>query len=375
MKKILVFGITENPGGVESVIMNYYRKIDKDKFQFDFLCNTEEVAYEDEILALGGKIYRITARSANRKKYKKELIEFYEKHAKEYNAIWVNVCSLANIDYLRYAKKYGIRYRIIHSHNSQNMDSKLRGVLHKLNKLVIKKYATDFWACSDEAGKWFYNKNIMNSDKYLVINNAINTKTFMYNEKIRKEYRKRLNIENKFVIGNVGRLHFQKNQKFIIDIFNELCKKNDNYKLLLVGQGEDEEELKNKVKMLNLESKVIFLGVRQDVQNILQAMDIFLFPSIFEGLPVTLIEAEASGIEILTSTEAFPQNTKLNKLTSRLSLNDNINEWAEKLEIISNELHKENRLDKSKSNIAVIKKSGYDIEIQTKKLQDFFINI
>ena len=161
MIKILVFGITQNPGGVESVIMNYYQKLNKNKIQFDFLCNTLEVAYEKEILKLGGKIYRITARSENAKKYKKELEDFYKKHAHEYNAIWVNVCSLANIDYLKMAKKYNIKYRIIHSHNSENMDSKLRGILHKINKKLIKKYATDYWACSEEAGKWFFNKKIM----------------------------------------------------------------------------------------------------------------------------------------------------------------------------------------------------------------------
>ena len=147
MKRVLVFGVTENPGGVESVIMNYYRNIDRNKIQFDFLCNTKEVAYEDEIIKMGGKIYKITGRSVNRRQYMNDMEKFFSENAKKYTTIWVNVCSLANIDYLKFAKKYGIKYRIIHSHNSENMDSKLRGLLHKFNKKIIIKYATDFWAC------------------------------------------------------------------------------------------------------------------------------------------------------------------------------------------------------------------------------------
>ena len=138
LKKILVFGITDKPGGVESVIMNYYRNMDRSKLQFDFLCNTDVVAYEDEIKNLGGNIYRITARSKNLFKYRKELKEFFKKNHEKYDTVWVNICSLANIDYLKMARKYKIKNRIIHCHNSQNMDSKLRGLLHKFRYSKIK---------------------------------------------------------------------------------------------------------------------------------------------------------------------------------------------------------------------------------------------
>lgn len=302
-KRILVFGITENPGGVESVIMNYYRKINKEHIQFDFLCNTEVVAYEDEIKSLGGKIYRITARSKDRKKYKNDMEKFFKEHAKEYSAIWVNVCSLANIDYLKYAKKYGIRKRIIHSHNSKNMDSILRGALHLVNRFLVQEYATDFWACSKKAGKWFYGFIIRHSDKYLIINNAIDTKEYAYNPEIREEYRKKLNLEGKVVIGNIGRLHFQKNQTFLLKIFNEICENHKNTHLLIVGQGEEEENLKKEAKELGIIDKVSFLGVREDVSNIIQAMDIFIFPSLFEGLPVVLLEVQASGLLCFVSKD------------------------------------------------------------------------
>jgi len=369
MNKILVFGITENPGGVESVVMNYYRHIDNKKIQFDFLCNTyEKVAYEDEIIKLGGKIHRITARSKDRNKYKEEMKKFFEQYSKEYNTIWVNVCSLANIDYLKYAKKYGIKYRIIHSHNSQNMDSKLRKVLHKLNKLVIKKYATDFWACSDEAGEWFYNKKIMNSDKYLVVNNAIDTNKFMYNEEIRKEYRKELNIEDKFVIGNVGRLHFQKNQEFLLDIFNEILKIDKKACLLLVGQGEDEEKLRNKVKKLEIENSVKFLGVRDDVPNLLQAMDSFVFPSVFEGLGLAIIEAEATGINVFASKSVIPELVNMSDEFHFIPLEDGPEKWAEK--VISNKEY--DRIETMKKAVKNIENSGYDIATETKKVERYF---
>ena len=153
MYKILVFGMTENPGGVESVIMNYYHYMDKNTFHFDFLCNSyNKIAFEEEIISNGSQTFHFPARSKNYKKYKKELKNFFENNASKYDAIWVNVCSLANIDYLKMAKKYGIKRRIIHSHNSQNMDSRLRGILHKYNKKIRS---------GDEAGKNWVKQKII----------------------------------------------------------------------------------------------------------------------------------------------------------------------------------------------------------------------
>lgn len=365
MKRILIFGITDNPGGIESVIMNYYRNIDKEKAQFDFLCNTDIVAYEDEIRQLGGRIYKIAARSKNIKKYKKDIKKFFEEHANEYNNIWVNVCSLANIDYLKYAKKYGIKYRIIHSHSSKNMDSKLRGILHHINKHIIKLYATDFWACSEYAGKWFFDKKIRKSNEYQIINNAINSEMFRYNSGVREIYRNEMNLKGKFVIGNIGRLHFTKNQEFLIDVFNEIVKKHQNSNLLLIGQGEDEAKLIKKVEMLNLTDKVFFLGVRKDINKILQAMDAFVFPSVFEGLPLALIEAQTSGLYIYASKEGLPKEAKIVNNFKFLSLNDKPKLWAD--EILKNR-------DKARAedNQKIIKDAGYDICLECKKIERYF---
>ena len=370
MKRVLVFGITDNPGGVESVIMNYYRLIDKEKINFDFLCNTEIVAYEEEIKSLGGKIYRITARSKDYRKYKKEIKKFFKENAKKYSTIWVNVCSLANIDYLKYAKKYGIKHRIIHSHNSQNMDSKLRGFVHKINKLKIHKYATDYWTCSEEAGKWFYKNKILKSDKYLLINNAINTENYKFDEEIRQEYRKELKIENKIVIGHIGRFHFQKNQEFLIEIFNEINKLNRDTVLILIGQGEDENKIEEKINKLKLNECVRILGMRKDVPQLIQAMDIFLFPSLFEGLALVLLETQASGLPVITSKNVVPECVKLSDNFQFIDLKMGAKYWAEKvLEVLNTKI---NRKNLSNQNIMNIKKLGYDINNEVKKVEKYF---
>ena len=239
MHKILVFGMTENPGGVESFLYNYISEIDPGEFQFDFLCNSyEKIAYEDKLAERGCKMIHFIARSKNYKKYKQEIQTFFSKHGKEYECIWVNVCSLANIDYLKYAKKYGIPKRIIHSHNSKNMDSWLRGELHQLNRFVIQKYATDFWACSEAAVSWFFMDSL--KDKAKVIHNAISTERMAYDPEKSLQLREKLGLQDAYIMGNVGRLHFQKNQEFLLKIFAQAVKKMPEARLVLVGQGEYE---------------------------------------------------------------------------------------------------------------------------------------
>ncbi len=364
MKKVLVFGITENPGGVESVIMNYYRNIDRNEIQFDFLCNTEVVAYEEEIKSLGGVIYRVTARSKDRKKFKSDMNNFFLQHAEEYQTIWVNVCSLANIDYLKYAKKYGIKKRIIHAHNSKNMDNFFRGLLHKWNRMFITKYATDFWSCSDEASRWFYNKKIINSNKYLLVNNAIDCDKYKFNQKVRDKYRKELGIDDKtLVIGNVGRMHFQKNHPFIIKVFKEVHKAVPNSVLLLVGDGPDRVQIEDIVQKDCLRGCIKFLGTRNDTNNLLQAMDIFLFPSIFEGLPLALVEAQASNLMIYASNVISNKIIVDEKLIKFISLDKDEIFWA-------NQILRCKFIDRNTNDIEeLLKEKGFDIRVEANKIE------
>lgn len=359
MTRILVFGMTETPGGVESVIMNYYRNIDKEKIQFDFLCNTQVVAYEDEIKKLGGRIYKICSRSKNIKQYYKQLKDFFKKEAYKYKTIWVNVCSLANIDYLIYAKKYGIKYRIIHCHNSQNMDSNLRKVIHLLNKARLQKYATDYWTCSQKANTWFFSKKLIQQNKVLQINNAIDYNKFKYNEVIRKEYREKLEIDSKIAFGHIGRFHFQKNQVKLLEIFAKINEKNPNTELFLVGDGEDRELIVNKINELKLKESVKLLGIRNDIPNVMQAFDAIIFPSLFEGLPLVLVEAQANGLPIFTS-DNITREIVMSDNIHFISLNESDEEWANI--ILSSNFDRANNYER-------IEKNGYDIKNESKKIE------
>lgn len=363
MKKVLVFGITDNPGGVESVIMNYYRRIDREKINFDFLCNTEKVAYEDEIKSLGGKIYRVTARSKDLKKYRSDMEKFFKKHAKEYSTIWVNVCSLANIDYLIYAKKYGICKRIIHCHSSKNLDSFARGLMHKFNKLRVKKYATDFWSCSKSAAPWFYSRKIINSNKFMVLYNSIDVDKYKFNRKTRKAYRKKLGLDKKIVFVVVGRLHSEKNQSFAINIFSKILDKHKNAVLLLIGSGEDKSKLVSQVKRLGIGNSVEFMGVRDDVEKLMQAADILLMPSIFEGLGLVAVEAQVADLVSVVSTGILDEAIIVPDDVSRIDLNDKA-KWLSTIEKIIT--GKKQREDISKT----IKNTKYDINYNVSRLEE-----
>lgn len=367
MRRVLIVGFTENPGGIENVIMNYYRNIDKERMQFDFLCNTPQIAYEEEICKLGGKVHKISSRTSSYIKYKKDIKDFFRNNSNKYAAIWVNFCNITNLDYLKYSKKYGINCRIIHSHNSQNMASKLHLLVHKFNRIFTKKYATDFWACSEEAGKWFFSEKIMKSINYRVINNAIDTQKFKYSKNVRDDIRAKLCLEDKFVIGNIGRLHFQKNHMFLLEIFKEIVNINKDAVLLLIGQGEEEENIKNRIQELGLEDKVKMLGVRDDIPQLLQAMDMFLFPSLFEGFGLVILEAQAAGLKVYTSKDVVPQEVNITNNVEYISLKNTPKQWADS--IVNLELtDREKQVDQIIENIS---QKGYDIKCETKKVQDY----
>lgn len=360
MKKVLVFGMTENPGGVESVIMNYYRAMDRSLVQFDFLCNSQTVAYEEEIVALGGGVYKIPARRDGRRAFHQALDAFMSAHAREYCAIWVNVCSLANIDYLKAAKRHGIAKRIIHCHNAANGDSFLRGLLHRYNRGVVRRVATDFWSCSDQACPWFYGAEAGELSHYQLITNAIDPAQFTPNPQVRQSYRRQLGCEDALVVGHVGRFHFQKNQSFLLDVVAELAQMGQPVKALLVGQGEDLGPMKEKAHGLGLESQVEFLGVRPDTAQLYQAMDVFVFPSRFEGLPMALLEAQASGLPCVVSDAIVPE-IQVNENLYRLSLQDSPRAWAE---CVANTAWKAGRVDQER-----FAHSPYDINRQVQRLQ------
>lgn len=367
LMRVLIFGMTENPGGVESFIINYYRHLDREKIQFDFLCNSyNPVAYENEIKKLGGRCFHIIARSVDYWKYKKELDSVFKKHASEWDAIWVNVCSLANIDYLKMAKKYGLNRRIIHSHNSQNMDSKLRGLLHFLNKRGIGSLATDYWACSYNAARWFFSGD--ERQKAVVIHNAIDVNLMQFNEEKRNNIRRQYDWNDKYVIGNIGRFHFQKNQSFMLDVFANYFTRHSDSVLVLIGQGHDEEMLRAKANRLKIDKKVFFVGIQSDIQGWLSCFDLFLFPSVFEGLSVAALEAQANSVPVLASRGVVPDDIKMNKnfVLFDLALGDDA--WSSKIDEMR--LLQREAYDRVKQNFV---KKGYDIETEVGRLEDLLL--
>lgn len=368
MYRVLIFGMTEVLGGTESFILNYCRCMDKKQFQFDYLCNTHKaVACEEELLAMGGEVYHICARHENYKRYRKELTGFFETHAYKYDAIWVNVCSLANVDYLIRAKQYGIGRRIIHSH-SQSMGKSVREILHKYYRKRIGKIATDFWACSKEAAEYFYDPNL--NSKVQIVPNAIEVERYVFDLKKRDEYRSRLAWQNCYIIGNVGRLHSQKNQMFLLDVFAEIILKEKDARLLFVGEGEEEQPLRDKAKKLGVSDFVFFAGSQRDIQGWLSAMDIFLFPSKLEGFGIAALEAQANGLPVVASNRVIPKELKINENFVFFDLDRSANEWAK--QILSGQ-HDRQRLpmDKVKKNFAL---SKYNIKDAAIMLQQLFID-
>lgn len=356
-----------NRGGLETFVMNVYRTIDRTKVQFDFLVNSKG-DYAKEIESLGGRIYLTPARNSGIRQYKKGLRKFFYTHRGEYAAIHFHASSLTSLTPLKYAKESGIPVRIIHSHSSSVSHSLSTYYYHLLmhykNKSRVRFLATHFFGCSKKSLDWMY-KGTGCRNKAVMINNAIDTNVFKYDENKRKVARQSLSIDsNTILIGHVGRFIALKNHSYLIDIFNEFHKVTPNSKLLLVGDGELLTEIREKSNELGLEEDVIYAGIREDIPFLLQAMDIFVMPSLFEGLPVTLVEAQACGLPILAS-DTISKDTNLTPLYHTFSLDNKAKEWA--LEI-SNILSTPNRKDTSK----LIKEAGFNIETTTNYLLNIY---
>lgn len=336
LKKVLVMGMSFARGGMETCIMNYVRNVDHDEFTFDFITYNKPPYCLDEIENSGGHVYVIPGRSANLKEHKKQLREIFEKHGAEYDAFWYNLCLISDIELFKLAKKAGIRRRIIHAHQSQGMGNIITNTLHKIYKKKVEKMTTDHWACSMSAAEFFYSEKTIKGPSFKKVTNAIDLSAFAYNETGRNEIRKELGAGEDFVFCNIARLNPEKNQTFLLDVFEKIYEKNKNTALWVVGQGVLEESLKNKANTLNSREKIHFLGRRDDVPKVYSAADCFILPSVFEGLPMTLVEAQASGLVCFTSNEAVPQEAAITENLHFLSLEDSADKWAEEILNIKN---------------------------------------
>ena len=358
--RVLHIVVDMNMGGIETMLINYHRKINRKIIQFDYLVHRQErAAYDDEIEKLGGKIYCLPKLNPLSLKYRQQLSKFFKSHT-EYQIVHSHINCLSAIP-LKYAKKHNVPNRISHSHANTKMKFTIKDIIKIYYRNKLTKYTTKQFACSKEAGTWLYKDST-----YSIFPNAIDAKRFIYNPKERNKIRTQLKIKNELVIGNVSSFYYIKNHSFLIDIFNEIINKGIDSKLLLIGDGQDKNHIKNKVRELNLTDKVMFLGQRSDVNNILQAFDVFLLPSLYEGLGIACIEAQAAGLPCIIS-DSITKDCIITDKVYRCSLKKPASYWAQMI------------IDKSNvtrnNYYSLICKAGYDIVSCARDCERFYTEL
>ncbi len=345
-------------GGLENLLMNYYRNIDRSKIQFDFLTHVDiHQDFEEEIAELGGKLYRLPKLNPFSSDYLKRLDGFFRDHP-EYRIVHCHLDCMAGIP-LKYAKKNNIPVRIAHSHNS-NQTRNLKLPIKLACKKLIPKYATDLFACGKRAGDWMFEGR-----PYTVMSNAIEAGAFRYSAERALEMKAMLDIQGSFVLGHVGQFRDQKNHLFLIDIFNEILKQDENCILVLVGKGPYLNPTEEKVRAYGISDKVRFLGARSDIADIMQAMDVFVLPSLYEGLPVTMIEAQAAGLACVIS-DKVPIECKITESVNQVALSAPLKEWTEVILNYKNGERKDAYMD--------VAAAGFDIGSNAIWLEEFYCN-
>lgn len=356
IKVLQVMGIVES-GGVEAVIMNYYRHIDKTEVQFDFVMHKGSNSdYIAEVKSMGAKVYEVTPYS-NPIRFIQEVYSIIKKE--NYQIVHSNMNALSVFP-LFAAYLAGVPVRILHNHSTDTKAEPLRTFVKNLLRPFARLFANQYWACSRLAGEWMYGKKAVKEGKVTIINNAIDLKKFSFDEKKRSKFRDELGLQDCFVIGHVGRFMKQKNHDFLVDIFAEISKKQENARLLLVGDGPLKTEIEDKVKAIGLEEKVIFTGVRSDVADLYNAMDVFVFPSLYEGLGMVAVEAQANGLPVISSTEV-PKEAKISDAIKFEALSNTKSFWTKDILDCVNQRN-------IGSVDAEISHSEFDIRVEAKKL-------
>lgn len=361
--RVLQENVMMDMGGIEVLLMNLYRHIDREAVQFDFMLHRPDHAFfEEEIRSLGGRIYRTPPFNPFKMgAFKKSITDILSSHP-EYNIFHCH--AELNLWPLKYAHELGVPVRIAHSHNAKPRVS-LKYFFFLYEKMFIKNHCTDMFMCSPLAGEWSYGKKAVAEGKVNMLKNGIVTDDFRYNEEVRREVREELGLTDEIAVCHVGRFMKQKNHAFLIEIFRELHRKNPKTVLFLTGTGRLLDSIRSLVSEYGLNDSVRFLGVRDDTMRLYQAFDLFLFPSLWEGLPVTVIEAQTAGLPVLM-TDVIADETVVTDNITKFSLSRSAGEWADKvLEIIGSF----DRRDVS----GQVKKAGFDIIDTAQRLQAFYI--
>ena len=360
IRVLQIVGIACN-GGVEAVVLNYYRHMDKSKVQFDFVVHKHpEENFVAEVKKGGGRLYEVTPYTQNIFAFTHEIYRIIKDG--NYDIVHSNMNSMSGFP-LFAAWLAGAKVRILHNHTTDAKTEGLRTILKRVLRPFAKMFANRYWACSNLAGEWMYGKKAVQSGKITIIPNAIDLEKFAFNPDKRKLLRQKLGLENKFVLGHIGRFVYQKNHSFLIDVFAEVVKVKPEARLMLVGDGELRKTIEEKVVSLGLQDKVLFLGNRNDVADLYNAMDIFLLPSHYEGLPVVGVEAQANGLKCLFS-DKVTEECLLTDNVYFIDINQKVKDWVAEI--------MKTKIDYDRNGIENIKKARFDIRESGRILKNLY---
>lgn len=360
--RILYFnGGLMNRGGIESYMMNYYRHFDRSKVQIDFAVHDAGGYgyYDEEVKSMGGKIHVLPKKSSHPLTYKSKVKEILRLGC--YKIVHTHMDAMGAM-VLKVAKECVVPVRIAHSHNTQHLTTNpIKLYFLEKARRNINKYATHRMACSDVAGQWLFG-----NAPFQVVRNAIDIDKFCFDNDMREKIRREYNVGNAFLIGHVGRFDTQKNHKFLIDVFADVCRKNRNCKLMLIGEGLLQDRISEKIRGLNIEDAVIMTGVQNDVYRFYNAFDLFVLPSLFEGLPVVALESQINGCYTYLST-SITTEVKIASATFFFDLQKDL--WSNEIST-----YIQNHPTRSAAKFET-KASGYDIISEAQKLQQFYIDL
>ena len=359
MKKVLIEGMTENKGGKETFIINIYKKlIPTNQYEFYFIAYDKQIAYEDYLKQTGASVIHVPPRNKGLIKYML-VLDSLLRHEK-YDVVWAHKTTLSACELLFLSKLRGVRKRIVHSHSSSNMGGRFTYLMHSINKVLLPLWVTDRLACSESAAQWFYR-----NDNYQIINNGIDVERFRFDPQIRESIRKDLGLEGSFVVGHVGRFGVEKNHTKLLNVFYEVKKLKPDAKLVLCGDGEERTQIETLIEELKLKDSVLLLGVINNVHQVLQAMDVLMMPSLFEGLPFALLEAQASGLRCVVS-DTVSQESNITGQTVFLPLDLDNSKWAQEL------LRADSLINRFES-ASVISNNGYNINCSVKEIEQILL--
>ena len=346
-------------GGAETFLVNLYRNIDRTKIQFDFAIYEEpsENSYYKEVVKLGGRVFFLPPKSKGILNNFRAIQKIVREN--NYKTVWKHTESCFRAIDLLAARSAEATQAILHSHNSNT--ERIERSIHYILRPFVNLFVTRRFACGDMAGKWMFNRR-----SYEVIHNGIEVENFRCNKEMTNQYCQKFQMQGKVVIGHVGRFHSVKNHKLLIEIFKKYREKTPEAVLLLIGVGDLLPQIQELVREKDLENNVLFLGTRSDIPELLQMMDVFIMPSLFEGFPVTLIEAQAAGLPCVVSS-TISREVDVTGNVSFVDLDASVEVWAERIA--------EKYGSKTEDNTEMLKAAGYDIKDVAKRIETYMLEM